>query len=208
MDRISFSTWMNEGGSVFAGEDVAAQTASSTVNTKAASGTNIKTTTPQVHTNDIGIVDTGVPSVTRWDGIEKPTIHNPFTHEVEGEVKIADENIDIFTPSVKLTDVFSTNMDPFLGESSSTPQHSLFVSHVGRHYNSDHIQYSVLRGRDNKSTEFIFGRRLKVVLPDNMTSSHDAVVTDNGKPINIEGNIPSAFGVAVAKYVNDNKIGW
>ena len=113
MDRVSFSSWMNEGGSVFAGDDVAAQTASSTVNTKAASGTNIKTTTPQVHNNDIGIYDTGTPSVTRWDVIEKPTIHNPFTHEVDGEVKIADENIDIFTPSVKLTDVFSTNMDPF-----------------------------------------------------------------------------------------------
>lgn len=208
MDRVSFSTWMNEGGSVFAGDDVAAQTASSTVNTKAASGTNIKTTTPQVHNNDIGIYDTGIPSVTRWDAIEKPTIHNPFTHEVEGEVKIADENIDIFTPSVKLTDVFSTNMDPFLGESSSTPQHSLFVSHVGRHYNSDHIQYSALRGKDSKSTEFTFGRRLKVVLPDNMTSSHDAVVTDNGKPISIAGNTPGAFGIAVAKYVNDNKIGW
>lgn len=113
MDRVSFSTWMNEGGSVFAGDDVTAQTASSTVNTKAASGTNIKTTSPQVHNNVIGIYDTGTPSVTRWDVIEKPTIHNPFTHEVEGEVKIADEDIDIFTPSVKLTDIFSTNMDPF-----------------------------------------------------------------------------------------------
>ena len=61
MDRMSFSSWMNEGGSVFAGDDVAAQTASSTVNTKAASGTNIKTTTPQVHNNDIGIYDTGTP---------------------------------------------------------------------------------------------------------------------------------------------------
>lgn len=124
MDRMSFSTWMNEGGSVFAGEDVAAQTASSTVNTKAASSTNIKTTTPQVHNNDIGVQDTGVTSVTRWDMIDKPTIHNPFTHEVEGEVKIADENIDIFTPSVKLTDIFSTNMNPFLGESSTLPQHN------------------------------------------------------------------------------------
>ena len=113
MDRMSFSSWMNEGGSVFAGDDVSTQTASSTVNTKAASSTNIKTTTPQVHTNNIGIYDTGIPSVTRWDAIEKPTIHNPFTHVVGGEAKIADENIDIFTPGVNLTDIFSTNMNPY-----------------------------------------------------------------------------------------------
>lgn len=118
-DTISFSEWMNEGGSVFAGEDVASQTASTTVNTKAASGTNTKTTTPQVHNKDIGIVDTGLPSVTRWDMIDKPTIHEPFTHEVEGEAKIADENIDIFTPQIKLTDVFSTNMDPHISSRAS-----------------------------------------------------------------------------------------
>lgn len=114
MDTLGFSAWVSKGGAVFSGDVVSTQTASSQVKVQAGgNSTSPSTEMPSIHRMDIGIVETGIARDTAWEAIDKPTIHQPFTHQVEGEAKIADENIDIFTPGVNLTDIFSTNMNPY-----------------------------------------------------------------------------------------------
>jgi len=114
MDTLGFTSWMNEGGDIFNGDPVTTQTASSNVNTMAGttSKTTERTTKPNISNIEIGVVETGITDGTTHEQVAKPTIFDPYTHEVVPASQIADEDMDIFTPSIKLTDLFNTNMNP------------------------------------------------------------------------------------------------
>lgn len=120
MSEVSFKQWMINEGDIFAGETVATQTRSKDVNAQAGGNDySPATKKPKIQSTDIGVRDTGVTTTTiqaynqeQGATIRKPTIHEPFVHDVVVTTSIADEHMDIFTPSISLTDIFGVGMNP------------------------------------------------------------------------------------------------
>lgn len=123
MSDLNFQDWMKSGGTIFNGEEVSTQAGSKDVKAQAGGNTDTspRAKAPKVQSKNISIKDSGVTSITtqakeqpEGKTITKPTIHAPTVHEVQPESVIASNSVDIFTPQVKLTDIFSVNMQPSL----------------------------------------------------------------------------------------------